>query len=317
MGRAIYLSPRATCQICAREQALDGESRMVLHGYTRPGDGYTYGRCPGVGKLSYEVTCDDLKDYIKSLLRQIRGQEKSAREWRAGKFREVVLSRKVPGTGMGAKARYESVSLTAEDFAEGGASYTKLRSVGRYERTWAELLERQAGEHDRMAQMLEGERAAQQRRVDIWTHNPAGIKPAQTAERPPLTPTALKLLRRLHEAEQKHGQAFFKPFVGGFGATNRMSELQTLLAISEQFLIRGERWKVEDERVRRGWVNARAFEITTAGYQLLGIDPATLTHSSTRGDLHRGCGGTWGPSPDEARRGGLIDCCSKCKEERA
>lgn len=40
---------RGICPFCGNEQSVDKkeERRMVLHGYTRPGDGMVYGRCPG------------------------------------------------------------------------------------------------------------------------------------------------------------------------------------------------------------------------------------------------------------------------------
>jgi hypothetical protein len=40
---------RGICQLCGRSQVVESGT-MVLHGYKRPGDGATYGRCPGTGK---------------------------------------------------------------------------------------------------------------------------------------------------------------------------------------------------------------------------------------------------------------------------
>lgn len=41
--------------------------------------------------------------------------------------------------------------------------------------------------------------------------------------------------------------------------------------------------------------------------------------SSTRGDVHAGCGGTWGKPEGalESSMPGLVDRCTKCGEERA
>lgn len=41
------LRQRGACQFCGHSQVVQG-NRLVLHGYTRPGDGYVWGRCPGV-----------------------------------------------------------------------------------------------------------------------------------------------------------------------------------------------------------------------------------------------------------------------------
>lgn len=44
------------CQLCEGEFKLDRWA-LVLHGYTRPGDGQLFGRCAGVGHLPYQQSC--------------------------------------------------------------------------------------------------------------------------------------------------------------------------------------------------------------------------------------------------------------------
>lgn len=39
---------RGVCQFCGHSQVVGDGVVLVLHGYTRPGDGYIFGRCPGV-----------------------------------------------------------------------------------------------------------------------------------------------------------------------------------------------------------------------------------------------------------------------------
>lgn len=57
--------PRAECQICEREQALDtAGKKMGHHGYTRPGCGYQVGDCFGVGHAPYNAT-DALVKYAE------------------------------------------------------------------------------------------------------------------------------------------------------------------------------------------------------------------------------------------------------------
>ena len=49
------VKPRAECQVCERQQATDA-SRMVHHGYRRPGWGSIVGDCFGVGHLPFPAT---------------------------------------------------------------------------------------------------------------------------------------------------------------------------------------------------------------------------------------------------------------------
>lgn len=50
---------RGVCQCCGNEQVVQGEPGvLVLHGYKRPGDGQTFGRCPGTGKAPLNDSSD-------------------------------------------------------------------------------------------------------------------------------------------------------------------------------------------------------------------------------------------------------------------
>jgi hypothetical protein len=55
--------PRAECQICERQQAVDGSGCLVHHGYRRPGWGFIQGDCMGVGYEPYPKT-DALEVYL-------------------------------------------------------------------------------------------------------------------------------------------------------------------------------------------------------------------------------------------------------------
>lgn len=66
--------PRAECQICECEQAIDRYGHMVHHGYKRPGCGYIQGDCYGVGHKPYPAT-DALEAYLKAVRAYIEGQE--------------------------------------------------------------------------------------------------------------------------------------------------------------------------------------------------------------------------------------------------
>lgn len=57
----------ATCQICERTCKIPG-GRISLHGYKRPGCGWIQGSCFGANAMSYEQSCDTLKQYIAIVL---------------------------------------------------------------------------------------------------------------------------------------------------------------------------------------------------------------------------------------------------------
>lgn len=57
------VKPRAECQICERQQALTGAGVMGHHGYKRPGVGFIFGDCMGVGHKPYTAT-DALVKYL-------------------------------------------------------------------------------------------------------------------------------------------------------------------------------------------------------------------------------------------------------------
>jgi hypothetical protein len=54
------------CPVCDAEQVVRG-TKMVFHGYQRPGDGVTHGRCYGVGEDAYEISANGCKKYLHSL----------------------------------------------------------------------------------------------------------------------------------------------------------------------------------------------------------------------------------------------------------
>lgn len=55
-------SPIGTCQICQEPHCLMGNGLIYLHGYQRPGDGFTVGSCDGASYLPYEKSCDRIKE---------------------------------------------------------------------------------------------------------------------------------------------------------------------------------------------------------------------------------------------------------------
>jgi hypothetical protein len=87
------------CQICEHTQKLQG-GRLVLHGYKRPGEGHVYGDCPGTGAEPYEVSCDAIKSYQRSLIeRTLPSLEARIADIDSGKVTKVTRV----GTWGGAK----------------------------------------------------------------------------------------------------------------------------------------------------------------------------------------------------------------------
>ncbi len=60
--------PAGTCQICFREQQTRA-GRLVLHGYKRPGWGYTVGKCWGCDYAPFQVSCERTKQFIGEVLK--------------------------------------------------------------------------------------------------------------------------------------------------------------------------------------------------------------------------------------------------------
>ncbi len=58
--------PRGECQICERQQALDGAGNLGHHDYKRPGWGFIQGDCLGVGHKVYPAT-DALVIYLAAV----------------------------------------------------------------------------------------------------------------------------------------------------------------------------------------------------------------------------------------------------------
>jgi hypothetical protein len=69
-----------TCQACFNRQACTHDA-MVHHGYTRPGNGYLIGDCPGVGHPPFEVSCDFTKQWAGQLRQKIAAWQDEIVRW--------------------------------------------------------------------------------------------------------------------------------------------------------------------------------------------------------------------------------------------
>ena len=66
--KAEPVEPEGTCQICFRKQQTR-KGGLVLHGYKRPGWGYTVGKCLGCDHAPFEVSCERTKEFLAKVLR--------------------------------------------------------------------------------------------------------------------------------------------------------------------------------------------------------------------------------------------------------
>lgn len=69
-GAKRVLDNTGTCGCCFENMKRESNSRgaLVLHGYRRPGDGATHGRCYGVGYRPFEVSPEATQEYLTDVL---------------------------------------------------------------------------------------------------------------------------------------------------------------------------------------------------------------------------------------------------------
>jgi len=86
------LSGTGTCPACFRNIKLKkaGDAyKMVLHGYERPGWGYTEGRCIGVDHPPFEESPKGTKEVIKVLALRLRGLQQYLVDLHSGKITSI------------------------------------------------------------------------------------------------------------------------------------------------------------------------------------------------------------------------------------
>lgn len=64
-----------TCQVCFNKQKIRND-RLVLHGYTRPGDGFLHGDCSGSNEFPYEEDCQLTKRILEMVESHLTELEK-------------------------------------------------------------------------------------------------------------------------------------------------------------------------------------------------------------------------------------------------
>ena len=99
------------CQACLGEFHVHN-SKMVLHGYKRPGHGYIEGDCVGVGHPPYELSCELQKKLVVDYTHHIATLHKEINRIEAPSFKDnlFVDGPYNPGRGM-----YEQVEIPSTD----------------------------------------------------------------------------------------------------------------------------------------------------------------------------------------------------------
>ena len=119
---------------------------VVLHGYQRPGWGYTVGKCPGAGWPPYELSASGTVDFKKYLERSL---EREKRE----------LSQLENGT---------TKSLLRRDWKLN----KKMVTVVPGEPEWARTLESSIHEHQQTIRSLTGDIQFLEKMIDTWVLRP-------------------------------------------------------------------------------------------------------------------------------------------------
>lgn len=117
LPKKVSTTPDGTCPCCFRKQKAR-DTRMVLHGYQRPGYGYIVGDCFGVRYAPFEVSCDGTKAYIARLsqIRQGYQERLAALQARPANLTEenaVWVGYNAPSAIAGRKSVYHEVARDA------------------------------------------------------------------------------------------------------------------------------------------------------------------------------------------------------------
>lgn len=200
MARTKKLAARAECQICARQQALLRPNTIVLHGYTRPGIGYTVGRCPGAYRTTYALDRAALGYWIESLKLMAQDTRKAIARLRVTTALRVHVKR-YHAAGKHEDVPYEIVKgqqlpdeVRKGHYTDDAALFERFRTI-------------QIAQQETQLKHIESDIVMQQQRYDAWKYAPQNIIPAGKEVLPEYTATDLRLLTR---AAASHGLFVWK-----------------------------------------------------------------------------------------------------------
>lgn len=84
------IQTRGHCQFCGAEQVVK-HGKLVLHGYERPGNGWTHGRCPGVREVPLQASQELTERWLESS----RTQLEAARDRQVGARAEEKVAQQL------------------------------------------------------------------------------------------------------------------------------------------------------------------------------------------------------------------------------
>lgn len=123
-------------------------TKMVHHGYERPGDGYIHGDCHGVGFEPFEISCEGTKSWLNQLRGILNYRREALRQ--LDLCDEIIVEYKVR-RGWGGKVQLERKTIKRSEDAHGFKTAVEnkrfelerdiekiTRDIGEYEKRIAE-----------------------------------------------------------------------------------------------------------------------------------------------------------------------------------
>jgi hypothetical protein len=89
MARTLTEDFIGTCQWCFGEYKTNSKKLVVLHGYARPGYGYTIGQCSGVGHAPFEYSHELTDKRVEMLKSEIANGKDTLKKIDSGKVNKV------------------------------------------------------------------------------------------------------------------------------------------------------------------------------------------------------------------------------------
>lgn len=89
MARTLTEDFIGVCQWCFGEYKVNSRHEMVLHGFTRPGYGFTVGQCRGVGNAPFEYSHELTDVRIEEIKKEIAKNQKMLASIDAGEIKKV------------------------------------------------------------------------------------------------------------------------------------------------------------------------------------------------------------------------------------
>jgi hypothetical protein len=183
---AVRSSEVGECQICEGHYKIHG-SRLVQHGYRRPGTGSTIGSCPGVGRLPYQKSCDALIDYREAMGRQ----QEALGEWLGRLNRGEVDTLDV-------------VTMRGSWNPPDRKTYSRDTTEPR---KWQELVGRERRETEYRKRQLEQESVRCSLRIERWVPREVALVREVEREQAERRSTTLAERKAKHEAKLAHKAA--------------------------------------------------------------------------------------------------------------